>query len=934
MTNLNISQAIQTSNYIGGFATGDLFGANFLFARDGAWRPGEVSQPYMAFATEVGLTNLRYPGGTMTEELFDMANPNNQGDTTNGKKGLVPLSTFLDYAASIGASATIVVPTYRLFTDKFDAEGQRVISANAESLVRNFVQYTLHEAARAGASIQGFELGNEWWVDNTAIFGFRMNPIEYGRMANFLAKTIQEEIESFNATQASWSRVDPDIIVQVGPGGNAEWYSLWELGLADRGSTKQISATEAIFHQIVDPAAKSAIDGTVTHRYLVGTDQAISGWTYKPFMHWDALANNDPHFNREFTRYVTEWNVRASNPVEVGIRQFDSMILLTREMMVAGVDLANVWAVQQNNNTKMIYNTGLKEASYSGLTYGGVAFDMMAAQLPGLRAISSSGTIAGLQLVSFGSDSKTVLFLTNKSGTSRNDQLIKSTLPAGTTHVSIYEVTEGSDGRPTVAVRTFPINEMPSTVLLSFSIEETVMIVFARSGLGIAIEGYNLDDNLVGTLGGDSITGGHGSDTLFGSSGNDTIRGEEGNDLLIGGDGDDFFDASLGADTIVGGQGSDTVFFGTLAIDRAVDLAHAEAAIVSFGGVSFGSIENVIAGDGNDTILGSNLGNLVDGSGGVDFLQGRGGNDTIKGGDGNDFLLGGEGNDIVCGGDGGDFIDGDEGDDWIVGGMGDDFLFGGAGDDFVEAGDGNDALQGKDGSDVLQGGARDDTLFGGAGTDRSFGGIGDDIIFCEDGDDVGNGGGGNDTIIGGGGADSLLGMDGSDILIGGADAGAPASLLRSVFNPDGSSLVIYNLFAEGSAAYRSMEGDYLSGGQGDDILLGGGGSDYLSGDLGDDWIFGFGGDDVMRGGLGRDSFVLSTEGSGRTTVMDFSNNIDTLVLVGRFGDSARSLDSFVDRFSSIVDEGMLFHFDDGAEIILCGVSDRSMLHDDLLLFNI
>lgn len=87
MANLHFSQAIPVVSYTGGAATSDLFGANFLFARDGAWRPGEVSQPYMAFADEVGLSTLRYPGGTMTEDKFDMANPNNQGDTTNGQKG-------------------------------------------------------------------------------------------------------------------------------------------------------------------------------------------------------------------------------------------------------------------------------------------------------------------------------------------------------------------------------------------------------------------------------------------------------------------------------------------------------------------------------------------------------------------------------------------------------------------------------------------------------------------------------------------------------------------------------------------------------------------------------------------------------------------------------------------------------------------------------
>ena len=81
--------------YTGEVATSDLFGTNFLYSRDGAWQPGQVSQPYKAFASEVGLSIMRYPGGTMTEDTFDMENPNNTGNPLPGAKGLVPLSSFL-----------------------------------------------------------------------------------------------------------------------------------------------------------------------------------------------------------------------------------------------------------------------------------------------------------------------------------------------------------------------------------------------------------------------------------------------------------------------------------------------------------------------------------------------------------------------------------------------------------------------------------------------------------------------------------------------------------------------------------------------------------------------------------------------------------------------------------------------------------------------
>jgi subtilisin family serine protease len=59
--------------------------------------------------------------------------------------------------------------------------------------------------------------------------------------------------------------------------------------------------------------------------------------------------------------------------------------------------------------------------------------------------------------------------------------------------------------------------------------------------------------------------------------------------------------------------------------------------------VSGTEIENVVTGDGNDLITGSDAGNSL--------ISGRG-NDKINGGAGNDFIVGGAGNDIIDGGDG------------------------------------------------------------------------------------------------------------------------------------------------------------------------------------------------------------------------------------------------------------------------------------------
>jgi Ca2+-binding RTX toxin-like protein len=65
-------------------------------------------------------------------------------------------------------------------------------------------------------------------------------------------------------------------------------------------------------------------------------------------------------------------------------------------------------------------------------------------------------------------------------------------------------------------------------------------------------------------------------------------------------------------------------------------------------------IENILAGEGNDTVIGNALGNDLDGGAGIDNLNGGAGNDTLagcffgaNGGRGErDTLVGGTGNDI------------------------------------------------------------------------------------------------------------------------------------------------------------------------------------------------------------------------------------------------------------------------------------------------
>ena len=73
--------------------------------------------------------------------------------------------------------------------------------------------------------------------------------------------------------------------------------------------------------------------------------------------------------------------------------------------------------------------------------------------------------------------------------------------------------------------------------------------------------------------------------------------------------------------------------------------------------IAFGTIiETGIGGGGNDTILGSDLSNVLKGGAGNDFIRGGAGNDRVWGDSGNDVLSGGIGADIIDPGTGIDIV--------------------------------------------------------------------------------------------------------------------------------------------------------------------------------------------------------------------------------------------------------------------------------------
>ncbi|MEZ5813825.1 MAG: Ig-like domain-containing protein [Alphaproteobacteria bacterium] len=320
-----------------------------------------------------------------------------------------------------------------------------------------------------------------------------------------------------------------------------------------------------------------------------------------------------------------------------------------------------------------------------------------------------------------------------------------------------------SDGTTTLTGQVFNLN-----------IAE-VTDVFTGDASDNTLNGTGGADEFHGGLGDDELQGGNGDDDYYFTGGNDTIIETGGTDVLhlpegVGvqhisflryaaalndlivhvddGDGDPL--TSLGSVTIenqflapAGNQVETLRFFPNFDADLT------NQRVTTFGTAGDDTVSGIAFGaNPDDTILGFD---------GADTLDGGAGNDTLFGGSGNDHLIGGIGGDALFGNQDNDTLDGGEGDDFIFGDRdnsagselytGDDILNGGGGNDWMEGNKGNDTLNGGDDNDILLGDEGDDILNGGAGDDFLSGDIGADTL---------NGGAGTDTLYGGAGLDTFV----------------------------------------------------------------------------------------------------------------------------------------------------------------------------------
>ena len=214
----------------------------------------------------------------------------------------------------------------------------------------------------------------------------------------------------------------------------------------------------------------------------------------------------------------------------------------------------------------------------------------------------------------------------------------------------------------------------------------------------------------------------------------------------------------------------------------------------------------------DETIVGTNASEQLDGGFGNDDISGREGVDTVFAGAGDDLVKGDKGEDILYGGLNNDTLIGGWQNDQLYGGVGDDILYGDLTGQIGRGSRGaNDMLHGGDGNDTLYGDAPIIAAGGRGGNDHLYGGRGDDFIYGDGqpgagggGRDRIDGGFGNDQLWGGGGDDRFVfnGLSGSDIIwdfgdndvidLRGTEAGDPTNEPLQINFVDGNAELRFN----------------------------------------------------------------------------------------------------------------------------------------------
>jgi Ca2+-binding RTX toxin-like protein len=902
----------QTDENTGTTVTPEMFGTNLTITTDISLRDKVIDR-----FTEANITTLRFPGGSITESHFDISDiaggshERTVGSFQNGGElDLIAFSDFLDFAATLGTSTTLVIPTAVGFTQSAGEAllsgnyGNRLVSASYLQDVVDFVTVAVQDAAAAGVQIDAFEIGNEFWGSG------RMTAHEYGSLAAAVTQTVEATLLDLGIARAN----QPDIVVQtlssagiyspngvgllyvdpltrfvyeprqIGDAGVPPLAQLTQVTVPSQGNARtQNTAIVSAFSQesmLVQAAnggifsidvsdAANALDAVSEHYYLDGGLGAVDTqeqFGFSQLNFWRAnLGGRDPALP-ELDYYITEWNVsRIGDVNEANNRGLQHAILdvaMFYEMVTHDVTTAHYWPSIFNASRSVT----LVCTCRGHLTIAGESYALLH-QTIGMTPMLDFLEADNVTIHGFENGPEALFIIAELSGAENEMTLDFSAVrdpSANFYRVSWSELWDGGAGgqdekAAQVVLETEVVDLIPAEDLDAFLLTmQAWSLIYMRVesvAEGVAAAPGEARRVVTVAVGDDPLSLGD----IPGEEDHHThvpgprfiLNGGRGDDTLVGGAGDDRLIAGLGDDLMLGGIGDDVAVFDT--VTRAsVEFSLTPDGLRVSSALGVDDLTDVEWMEFADQTLSVSevRTQLLGFLGG--FVTAGDAGETIVGTDENDTLIGGAGDDVIAGGLGDDSLDGRAGNDRISASDGNDFVLGGPGNDNIGGGLGNDTIDGGDGDDTIGGGFGKDSIAGGNGNDVVAGGAGDDTLSGGTGNDRMSGSFGNDLIFGNDGADDIGGGAGQDTINAGA----------------------------GEDRVGGGEGDdNILGGDGNDFLAGGGRNDVISGGEGNDTINGGAGSDRMNGGAGADQFVFSSFFSGDVDVItDFEDGFDSFFI--------------------------------------------------------
>lgn len=735
----SVTLSIEFNGYSSGEISPALLGTNLLFHSD---RTNETSD-FNSVIEAIGISFIRYPGGTISEQFFDISNPNSNrqsnildviaDNATVENRDVLPLIDFLLYMQEISGTPVIVLPTFRFFDS---TTGQ--VSLDAEEVIRGFVRNLFNNTFGQIDDIV-IEIGNEWYQEQ-----FSWTTEQFGQLQATISSWIDDEVRNM---------------------GERDRLTL----LAQTGRNEE---DNGIFASYFEGGIEPTIDGVLTHFYgtnssgnPLGAGGGIGKRLEEINLIWGRVLGND------FDLSVTEWNVGENGEDSTlinGIMRFAPLMRIYGEMLENGTDLAMIWSTQ----TRGPAGLSAREGQGDDLSPTGYFYSLLSSSLEGMRLVDTGTgpffTNSASQKLgynyTFEDDGNIVSYFV--SGVAEEIDLsvdlsayftegayvyatILGAVPgeSGTEYWSDASIQYATDIDLSDGLGNWLFEFQISSyelVELHIVVGEGITIIGDRqNAIDDRLVGSNFSDLLVGNLGADTILGGFGDDslnggagedhlsggndhdTLWGGAGDDTLLGEHGRDYLEGGLGNDYLDGGYWHDTLVGGDGEDVLLGGfgddllrmgngggiasggagddTLSFADAtenVTIWTAEGAVeVGLDIVYFNSVE-VIRGSNYDDrfIIAYDHGQLFGGNGDDTFEFRWGRNNVVHMEEGDDLVIVYESSQNQ--------IFGDSGNDEFLVLFGGNRLIGGAGDDRINlysdeidtlifrAGDGNDVIRG------------------------------------------------------------------------------------------------------------------------------------------------------------------------------------------------------------------------------------------------